>query len=38
MEFRLSINDTDHSSPAQTWLKLGQQMGRVKAVEQVSPL
>ena len=38
MEYRLSINDTDQNSPAQTWLQLGQQMGWVKAVEQASPL
>ena len=38
MDYWLSVNDTDQNSPALTWLKLGQQMGWVKAVERVSPL
>ena len=38
MEYRISIDDMDYNSPALTWLQLGQQMGWVKAVEQVSPL
>lgn len=38
MEYLLFVNDSDHNSPALTWLKLGQQMGFVKAVEQIAPL
>lgn len=38
MEYRLLIDDSDHNSPAHTWLELGRQMGWVKAVEQFSPL
>ena len=38
MDYWLSVNDMDHNSPALDWLKLGQKMGWVKAVERVSPL
>lgn len=38
MEYRLSINDMDGDSPALDWLRCGQKMGWVKAVEQVAPL
>ena len=38
MDYWLSVNDMEHNIPAHTWLQLGQQMGWVKAVEQVSPL
>lgn len=38
MDYWLSVNDMDYNSPALDWLKLGQKMGWVKAVERVSPL